>query len=287
MRYRFLRFPEGRPKAVTLSYDDGCRYDIKLSETINKYGIKCTFNINSAWFGKDENDWHLTKEEIKKYLIDTGHEIAVHGEYHRANGNLRAIDGIQDILNCRLTLEKEYDLIVRGHAYPDTGIRNLQNGATIEGISQYLKELDIVYARTLGSDNNSFKLPQDWYQWMPTAHHNNDKLFDYIDEFVSYKDAGTYAAIRHPRLFYLWGHAYEFNDKNNWDRLEKICEELGGKDDIWYATNIEIYDYVNAYNSLIYSADNTIMYNPTLITVWLDIDGKLYKIGPGETVHTN
>ena len=25
MRYRFLRYPEGKAKAVTFSYDDGCR----------------------------------------------------------------------------------------------------------------------------------------------------------------------------------------------------------------------------------------------------------------------
>lgn len=284
MRYRFLRFPDGKPKAVTFSYDDGCRYDINLSETINKYGIKCTFNINSAWLGKDENDWHLTKEEIKKYLIDTGHEIAVHGEYHRANGNLRAIDGIQDVLNCRLGLEKEFGLIVRGMAYPDSGIRQMQNGATIESITQYLKELDIVYSRTLAGDNDGFDLPADWHQWMPSAHHDNPKIMDYIETFVKYNPNDLYAARRIPKLFYIWGHSYEFDQKNNWEHLEKICSELGGKDDTWYATNIEIYDYVNAYNSLIFSADSSIIYNPSLITVWFTVDNTLYKINSGETL---
>ena len=46
MRYRFLRFPGGRDKAVTLSYDDGNRNDIKFSDIITKYGLKCTFNLN-------------------------------------------------------------------------------------------------------------------------------------------------------------------------------------------------------------------------------------------------
>lgn len=30
MRYRFLRYPEGKIKAVTLSYDDGPIFDIRL-----------------------------------------------------------------------------------------------------------------------------------------------------------------------------------------------------------------------------------------------------------------
>lgn len=59
MKYRFLRFPEGRAKAVTFSYDDGCRDDIRFARTIDRYGIKCTFNINSRLLGNSDTDWHL------------------------------------------------------------------------------------------------------------------------------------------------------------------------------------------------------------------------------------
>ena len=285
MRYRFLRFPEGKLKAVTFSYDDGCRADIHLAEIFNKYGMKGTFNLNSAWLGKNDTDWHLTKEEIQQHIIDAGHEIATHGAEHRANGNLRAIDGIQDVLNCRLGLEKDFDTIVRGLAYPDTGIVHLNNGATLESIEHYLKELDIAYARTLGEINDSFNLPQNWYQWMPTAHHDSVETMELIDKFVNYSEQ-SYAARREPKLLYLWGHAYEFSEKNNWERMEEICQRLSGKDDTWYATNIEIYDYVAAYNSLIYSADGTKIYNPTLTQVWFDIDSKQYTVKSGETIKT-
>lgn len=283
MRYRFLRFPEGKLKAVTFSYDDGCRDDIHLAEIFNKYCMKGTFNLNSAWLGKDDTDWHLTKEEVKQHIIDAGHEIANHGEYHRANGNLRAIDGIQDVLNCRLGLENDFDTIVRGLAYPDTGIVHLNNGATLEGIEHYLKELDIVYARTLGQINDSFNLPQNWYQWMPTAHHDNKEVMELVDKFIAWEEQ-AYHARREPKLFYLWGHSCEFSDKNNWERIEEICQKLSGKKDTWYATNIEIYDYVAAYNSLVYSADGSRIYNPTLKQIWLDIDGKQYTVKPNETI---
>ncbi len=283
MRYRFLRFPQGKFKAVTFSYDDGCRWDIRLAEIFNKYGLKGTFNLNSDWFGKNEQDWHLTKEEIQKNIVDAGHEIATHGAQHRANGNLRTIDGIQDVLKCRLGLEKDFNMIVRGLAYPDTGIRQFQNGANIENISHYLKELDIVYARTLGEINDSFSLPQDWYQWMPTAHHDDKETIELVEKFVDLKEQ-SYHARREPKLFYLWGHSFEFHEKNNWERIEEICEKLSGKEDTWYATNIEIYEYVNAYNSLVFSADSSKIYNPTLKQIWMDIDGKLYTIKPGETL---
>ena len=81
----------------------------------------------------------------------------------------------------------------------------------------------------------------------------------------------------------MWGHSYEFRNADNWEHLEEICAKLGGKDDTWYATNMEIHDYVEAYNSLVYSADGRKVYNPTLIRIWVDVDGVLYDIAPGET----
>lgn len=281
MRYKFLRFPGGKPKAVTFSYDDGVREDIQLVEIINRHGIKCTFNLNNDIMRGKNN---FTDEEIKKYFLSNGHEVAVHGSMHRALGNVSAIDGIRDVLECRLELEKKTGKIIKGMAYPDTGITVFVNNASYENIKSYLKDLGIVYSRTLGGDNNSFQLPQDWYAWMPTAHHNNPQIMEYIDEFVNMDlSTKTYCARRQPRLFYMWGHSYEFRNADNWEHLEEICAKLGGKDDTWYATNMEIHDYVEAYNSLVYSADGRKVYNPTLIRIWVDVDGVLYDIAPGET----
>ena len=286
MRYQFLRFPGGKGKAVTFSYDDGVSQDLKFSDILEKYQIKATFNLNAEKLRVKNG---LKKDEIQEYILNRGHEIAVHGSNHRAEGTLRPIEGIQDVLNCRLELEERFGLIIRGMAYPDTGISYFTNGAKYESIKNYLQELDIVYSRTLGGDNNSFNLPQDWHAWMPTAHHNNPNLFDYIEQFlgIDLSKGAIYVARRQPRLFYLWGHSYEFDRDGNWDRLEKICEKLSGKEDTWYATNMQIYEYVTAYQSLIYSANGTRIYNPTVQTVWLDIDGEVYSVKPGETIELN
>ncbi len=281
MRYKFLRFPEGKSKAFTMSYDDGAYEDIQFSDIISPYGLKCTFNMVGDTYKKD----NFTAEKMEEIYYSRGHEVAVHGAFHRAEGTQRPIDGIRDVLNCRLELEAKTGRIIRGMAYPDTGITLFANGANYENIKRYLTDLDIVYSRTLGGDNNLFRLPTDWHAWMPTAHHQNPKLMEYLDEFISIDNSEkVYGARRHPRLFYLWGHTYEFRMNNNWDLLEDICKKIANNDEIWYATNIEIYDYVTAYNSLVFSADSTLCYNPTLFKIWFDIDGKLYSINPGETL---
>lgn len=63
-----------------------------------------------------------------------------------------------------------------------------------------------------------------------------------------------------PRLFYLLEHAYAFERNDNWALLDEICEKLAGHEDIWYATNIEICEYVHAYYSLIHGADASKIY---------------------------
>ena len=281
MRSVFMRYPGGKARAVTFSYDDGVKQDRRLAEIFDRYGMKATFNFNCGPSGTT----NYSKEEIGEIFLSKGHEIAVHGAEHRANGNLRPIEGIRDALDCRLRLEALCDRIIRGMAYPDTGITQMGNFGTYETIKNYLTELDIVYARTLGDDNNSFTLPQDFHAWMPTAHHNNNKIMEYIDEFLKL-DISTkaYHAKRVPRLFYIWGHSYEFDRDNNWDRIETICQKLADNDDIWYATNIEIYDYVEAYKSLVYSADGYRIYNPTLFEVFMDVDGVVYSVRSGETL---
>lgn len=282
-RYQFIRFPEGKLKAVTFSYDDGVIEDIKLADIFSKYGMKATFNINSAFMGKNERK--LTPDEIKEHVFDRGHEIATHGAEHRAPLKQRPIMAIQDTLNCRLGLEEAFGTIIRGMAYPDSGIREwTPASATYEEVKSYLKALGIAYARTLGEDNDSFMLPDDFYAWMPTAHHNNPEIFEYIDKFVGLDEDKLWHTAKMPRLFYIWGHSYEFEREGNWERIEEICERLGGKEDTWYATNIEICDYVRAYESLVYSADGNKVYNPTLIDVWFWAADKIYEVKSGETV---
>ena len=278
MSYKHLRFPEGKCRAVTFSYDDGVPSDIKFADTISKYGIKCTFNHNAF------ERAGLTKEKVEEHILSKGHEIAVHGAQHKAEGLISSVELITDVLECRKHLEKKYGMIIRGMAYPDSGIRHMMPGNTYEDIKKYLKGLDILYSRTLAADNDLFMLPEDWYAWMPTAHHKNGELMKYIDEFLNIDFSG-YPSSRYPRLFYLWGHSYEFDRDNNWELLEEICEKLSGKSDIWYATNMEIYDYVTAYNSLSYSADGSIVYNPSIRSVWFVIEDKLYCVRSGETLY--
>ena len=71
-----MRFPGGKEKAVTLSYDDGYPTDIKLSEIITKSGLKCTFNLNS----QKMRPVFMTKEQVIEVLCAANEQIANNSE---------------------------------------------------------------------------------------------------------------------------------------------------------------------------------------------------------------
>ena len=279
MRYRYLRFPGGKYKAVTLSYDDGVRFDLPLLDISDRYGIKCTLNVTGS-IG-DEN--RLSRAELRERVVGCGHEVAVHGMHHIAPGAAAtAATVVGEFLECRKLLEGILGRIVRGMAYPDFGITRMHGGHSYPEIRAILESIGIAYSRTLSGDNDRFLLPEDFYAWMPTAHHENPALLDYVKSFLALSEP-AYGAAQYPRLFYLWGHSYEFDRNRNWDRLERFCAEIGGREDTWYATNIEICDYVRAYHAIVASADGHTLHNPTARHLWLVIDGEPCELAPGMT----
>ena len=158
-------------------------------------------------------------------LAEKGHDVKiVMPRYYKIN---------------RDNLEKLFHRIIRGSAAP--------YGVMGEKCKNALKAAGIVYCRSTVS-TEKFSMPKDWLELPATCHHGNPRLMELADKFF------VFDKPRAPQLFYVWGHSYEFDDGNNWDVIEKFAEKMSGHGDkIWYATNGEIYDYVEAYNRLVWS----------------------------------
>lgn len=283
MNYVYLRFPGGKPKAFTLSYDDGYIYDLRFADIIERCGMKCTFNIISETITKSCGSEYMTADQIKS-LITRGHEVAVHGVTHTANGLQNVTIGLAETYEARKVIEEKLGIISRGFAYPCSGINDFTVGTTYERIRGYLRDLGYSYARSDEKSFDNFLIPDDWYDWKPTVHHDSRHVNEYADRFLSMHPDGDDGKGGLPRLFHIYGHTNEFERKNNWDHLEVLCEKLGKKDDIWYATNLEICDYVEDYQRLKFNLDHTRVYNPSANTVWIYTNKKTVLISPGETV---
>ncbi|MFW6308811.1 MAG: polysaccharide deacetylase family protein [bacterium] len=254
-------FPEGKYKVLTLSYDDGTEADKKLVNIFNKYNLKATFHLNS---GLTVRENRIGEAEIKE--VYQGHEVAAHTLNHPTIERCPEHQVINEIMTDRKNLEQIVGYPVRGLSYP--------NGSYNEKIKNLLPSLGIEYARIVGNSNN-FAFPDDLYEWQATCHHNHN-LMDLAQEFIDFhKQQYLY-------LFYVWGHSFEFDRDNNWDLIEEFSQFIGGQDDVWYATNIEIVDYLKAVERLQFSASGDFVYNPSVTDVWLIVEGNLRKIKAGQ-----
>lgn len=272
----FLRFPYFKEKALTLSYDDGVVFDKKLVSILDNYGLKCTFNLNSGLFAEKKGEWRLTRDEAIDLYGKSSHEVAVHGVEHLSLSDVPGDVVLNEIFTDRKNLETYFGKIVEGMAYA--------YGAFNDDTIETLKACNIKYARTV-NDSHCFDLPDDWLRLKPTCHHTDPKLFDLLDDFLN----GDNAVLRkqhrvHPRLFFLWGHSYEFDENGNWDLIEKFAAKAGNRDDVWYATNGEIFDYVQAFDRLEFSLDGKIIRNPSAVDLYADVYGQLVEIPSGKTI---
>jgi len=261
MQINFNLFPGGRPKALTMSYDDGVEQDIRLIEIFNKHGIKGAFHINGGMLGKSGGRKRIAREDIAK--VYAGHEISLHGYTHQALSVTPNTRIVQEVMQDRIALESITGEPVRGMSYA--------YGSTNDTVVGLLAGMGVEYCRKTNT-TNKFDIPEDFLRWEGTTRHSV-RLIELAESFLDNKKSAWKA-----QLMYVWGHSYEFDDDDNWSVIEEFCEMVGGKDDIWYATNIEIVDYIKAVRGLKFTVDQTAVLNQSMTDVWVMANNKAVKI---------
>ena len=257
-------YPGGKHKALTMSYDDGRTEDRRLVEIFNQYGIRGTFNLNSGLWDRGDR---INPAEIPS--LYAGHEVACHTVTHPTIARCPLPEVAREVLDDRAWLEEKTGAPVRGLAYP--------NGSVSREIEALLPACGIRYARVVGS-SDSFALPENPYRWQATCHHNH-RLMELGEQFLALRKR------QYLYLMYIWGHSYEFSDRDNWSLMEDFCRTVGGQADIWYCTNIEFMDCMDDFARLQFAADNRFVYNPNARDCWISVnDGEPIRIPGGETV---
>ena len=270
----FFRYPGFRCKALTLSYDDGVIADRRLIDIMQKNGLKGTFNLNSGLMGT-RPDWLLTAEECAALYPAAGMEVALHGYTHTWLEQQPANMAAYEIIADRQKLEGLFGCPVTGMAYPF--------GTYNDTVIDVLRMSGVRYARTVKS-TRAFALPEDWLCLHPTCHHNDKALFELADKFLAIEELPTRPGRSPMSMFYLWGHSYEFDNDGNWDVIERFAEKMAGHEDIWYATNGEIYRYVQACARVEVAVDGSSCYNPTAFDICFYAGRKPYTVRAGETI---
>jgi peptidoglycan/xylan/chitin deacetylase (PgdA/CDA1 family) len=276
-----MLFPQGKSKALILSFDDGNIADKHLVKLMNDYGLVGTFHLNSNKLGTKD---YLTKEEIKE--LYKGHEVSGHTVNHPNLPSLSKIVVIYEVLEDRKELERLANYPVRGMSYPF--------GNTNDFVIEAITGLGIEYARTVG-DTYNFSMPTEFLKWQPTIHLfgktnyiPNDTVNDRKELEQFYQLTTDFLKVNSLALFYVWGHSWEYEGPGNkWAEVEKFFKMVSKNPDIFYTTQIGLVDYINAFKNLRFSVDKTMVTNLSSIEVFIKIDGKVLKIEPGSTKQLN
>ncbi|MBK8010440.1 MAG: polysaccharide deacetylase family protein [Deltaproteobacteria bacterium] len=145
-------FPNARPKALIMSFDDGREQDARLIEIFDRYGIKGSFHLNSGSLG--------ARDIAAAY---EGHEVSSHSVHHPYLNDLTRAQLEAEVLQDRLNLEALVGYPVRGMAYPF--------GSYNTTLLRSMNDFGLVYGRVVPTTKD-FRLPYDLLRWRGTCHHS-------------------------------------------------------------------------------------------------------------------
>ncbi|MBI3987142.1 MAG: polysaccharide deacetylase family protein [Lentisphaerae bacterium] len=260
-------WPDGKAGAFTASYDDGLKEDRRLVEVFNRHGIRGTWCLNSSRVAETVSpDGTVAWPELK--TLYAGHEVAAHSVTHPFLDRIPEERILLELIEDRRRLEAGAGCPVKGMSLP--------NGGYDRRVLAAVARAGIVHCRTVVS-TQSFALPVDFLEWHPTCHHRAN-LTELWQKFLDAKEPH--------KLFYLWGHSYEFGRQNNWELIEEFGAKVKAAIDagtLWCATNMQVFEYVTAWRELWCSLDGHSFRNTRGTPVWFKAGKDLIRIGPGET----
>lgn len=224
---------EQRTKAITFSFDDGVTQDERLVALMEKYGLKGTFNLNTG-IQDESNCFEIKGIKIRRMnqegldKLYSGHEIAVHGLRHLDLTSCGSLDLEEELLQDAENIERIYGSYPVGMAYP--------YGTYSDKVEEFLMKMGILYGRGVVS-SYGFGCGESLLEYKPTCHFEDERLFEMAERF-----------FRIPKeekaLFYIWGHSYELDVNNSWERLDSFFQMISGREGIFYGTNIQCFEYL-------------------------------------------
>ncbi|WP_431157862.1 polysaccharide deacetylase family protein [Winogradskyella poriferorum] len=266
-------YPQGKHKALVLSYDDGTIQDIDLVKLFDKHNLIGTFNLNSGYLDKTIG-WPLQNGDtiFQRYvpkdslnIIYKNHEIAVHGELHKNFLDISDEDILKEIDSDIKVIRNATNKDIRSMAYPF--------GNTTPHIAQLISKTGLINGRTI-ADTHQYGFPENYFMWHPTCH--DSRVMEHLDSYLKLNN-------KELSLLYVWGHSWEFDDENRWKNMIVFCEAIAMAEDIWFVSHGELTEYLLSTNKV--KIEGNKIYNPEENpTVWITLSDGPKKINPGETL---
>lgn len=251
-----LLFPQGRSKALSMSYDDGSEHDRRLVAIFNACGVRGTFHLTSAALGQPHR---IGRDEVAE--LYAGHEVACHGATHADLTQLSDDAVRRELSEDQAALEALTGAPVRGLAYAFG-----RHDARVEGLAA---AAGFAYARGV-TDALDFSLPEASMRLTTTCHHV--RAMEFGHRLRASDPDGPLRWLR------VRGHSFELDGfltadpSKDWDYLWAFCRSMTADDTIWHAPVIEVLDYLAAAQGLARADDGVSIHNFSSIDLWVRLD---------------
>jgi peptidoglycan-N-acetylglucosamine deacetylase len=229
------------PVLVTSSWDDGHKYDLRLARMLEQYGLKATFYISPRNSEFAEGDL-LTEQGIRE--IGHNFEIGSHTVTHPRLPTIPRSQAKKEIADSRNILQDITGQPVSSFCYP--------YGAYTSVHRQLVKDSGYRYARTVAcyafTVEDAYEAPTSLHAYsywsdvykialfarFRLANIRRYRSWDCLGRAMFDHIAGTGG------IFHLWGHSWEVDLHNDWERLEGLFRYIGARTGVKYVTNGEL-----------------------------------------------
>ncbi|MBR1973012.1 MAG: polysaccharide deacetylase family protein [Oscillospiraceae bacterium] len=195
-----------------LSFDDGTIWDRRFVELLNRYGVKCTFNLNSGledFVWQYEDRFPIRRQCLAETVAQyRGHEVASHSLHHHWLNTLTPPQLSREIGEDCKTLKEIFGLEEIGFGVPFTACGERE----IKIIRKFVR-----YIR-LSAFSDSFALPEDPYHIPIHGLYNDPDIREKIARFAENKLEDS--------LFVMAGHSYEFEVLDHWEYIEELLKYI-------------------------------------------------------------
>ena len=227
---------------VTTSWDDGHKLDVRLAALLKKYGIKGTFYVcpQDREFRRADL---LNPQEILSLSKDF--EIGGHTITHPHLTSIPLSQANDEIAQSKNYLEELLQREVTAFCYP-YGDYNSQ-------VKDLVSKCGYKLART--TRRYTFGMSQDLFEMETTfhayAHYSDLHRICFFSHFspLNVKKYWNWeklaiALFKHTcrtgGIFHLWGHSWEIEKNNGWQKLENVLAYIATKQDVLHQTNTEL-----------------------------------------------
>lgn len=238
---------------LTTSWDDGHPLDIRLLELLEKYSIKGTFYIPLC---NPENEVMQTNliQEISNYQ-----EIGGHTVNHKFLDALNYKEAKYEIYQCKLLIEniisKQIDAFCfPGGRYSNRDIELILNAGFLFGRTTKLLSATNVNSYLMNTSIQVFNHSSITLSKHCIRHFNFHALisnFLFINsnrDFFELAISNFLKQIKPYDVLHIWGHSWEIDKFNLWNRLEDLFKYLSSYDRIICLNNTDTWNYLQNLN---------------------------------------